>query len=167
MNAYNPAIKIESESITQIAHHLKTIVQNIADNADNLLLAIAPRQRAVFVEQFAQFVEQANHDEMDWQGITTSLHQWLAKRPETHNECREQLAELAQLEHLLAHHEQLQSAKVYHSHLQPILTYGYQTLRLALKKWRWFGAFQDDQNLDLIYDDIEQQRNLHWVGGSH
>lgn len=29
--------------------------------------------------------------------------------------------------------------------------------------WKWFGAFKDDPTLPLIYEEIERQRDMHWV----
>jgi hypothetical protein len=167
MNAYNPPVKIYSESmnIAQIVNNLKSIVQGIADNADNMLLAHLPRQRSTFVAQFGQIVEQVALDDLDWLNITTSLHDWLAKLPKANDWYRQQLSHTSVLRTHLCINGQPDPDNALRSDLQHAINHCYQTLLFALKKWRWFGAFKDDPTLDLIYDDIERQRDLHLVGG--
>lgn len=162
MNNDTPSI-----NLAQMVNHLTSIVQNIAEHADEVLLAMAPRQRSAFVNQFGQIKEQSAYSEMDWLSIVTRLHQWVADIPESSVWYLELLSQLDRLESFLSQQQPFSSDKAPKSYLQPTLQHCYQTLLLALNKWRWFGAFKDDPQLDLIYDEIERQRDLHWVGGGH
>lgn len=162
MNTSTPSL-----TLAQMVSHMTTIVQHIAEHADEVLLAMPPRQRAALVNQFGQLVEQAAFDEMDWLSIVTRLHQWITGIPETGIWTQERLSQLEHIENFLSHQPPFSTDKAPKSYLQPSLQLCYQTLLLALKKWRWFGAFKNDPQLDFIYDDIERQRDLHRVGGSH
>ena len=148
------------------ANHLNQIVQTITKNADNILLAFAPPERVKFVNQFGLLVEQTQHKEIDWFNVVTHLLKVIATIPKTAtNRDEYHLSQLKALENQLAHQKKVDSERKQQLQLQSALKQGNEMLNKALKKWRWFGAFKNDPTLDFIYDDIEQQRNLHWIGG--
>lgn len=147
-------------------NHINQIVQTITKNAEEILLALAPPERVIFVNQFGQLVEQIQSNEIDWFNVITHLHQVIAIIPKTATSDGEyHLSQLESLKNQLAHHKKVDSDREQQLQLQSTLKQGYKMFTLVLKKWRWFGAFKDDPTLDIIYDNIEQQRNLHWIGG--
>ena len=145
---------------------LNQIVQTIIKNTDKILLTLVPSERTKFVNLFGLLVEQTQHNEINWFLVVTHLRQIIAAIPKTAiTEDEYHLSQLEILENRLDHHNQAASDREQLLQLQSALKQGYEKLTLALKKWRWFGAFKNDPTLDFIYDDIEQQRNLHWIGG--
>jgi hypothetical protein len=147
-------------------NHINQIVQTITKHADEILLTLVPSERTKFVNRFGLLVEQTQHNEINWLVVVTHLRQIIAAIPKTAiTEEEYHLSQLEVLENRLAHHNQADSDREQQLQLQSTLKQGYEKLTLALKKWRWFGAFKNDPTLDFIYDDIEQQRNLHWIGG--
>lgn len=165
MNAYKLS---SSMNFTNIGDDINQIVQNIADHADDVLLATAPFKRSDFVNKFSKIVVQAEKNEkIDWLNITSRLHEWVANIPNTLDWSHHQVGKLEKLEKILSHDGQASDDKQQKFQLQKALKHCDQTLNVALKKWHWFGAFKDDPSLDLIYDEIERQRNLHLVGGDN